>query len=226
MTYVLGDIHGNYSKYLNILKQIKFTDKDDLYVIGDMLDIGDEPIELIRDMSMRINVFPILGDREYIALKMLTKVGELDKNSTDGFTPEFTAWLKVGGKVTFDKYMELSREEKDAFREYLADIPLYEDINVNGVRYILVHAGLSGYEKDRNLEDYGPEEMIFNKVDIEKRYFDEAILISGHKPTMDENGNAQRRAVQKNGNLCIDCGEGIGGVLCAVCLDDGREFYA
>ena len=38
MTYVISDIHGNYEKFQSILSQIKFSDKDVLYVLGDVVD--------------------------------------------------------------------------------------------------------------------------------------------------------------------------------------------
>lgn len=209
MTYVAGDIHGRYDKYKELLKKIKFTDKDDLYVIGDMLDIGEKPITLIRDMSMRINVFPILGDHEYTALKMLKS----------NALPDFDIWIENGGKSTYDEFIRLTYEEREAVKEYLEDLPLYEDINVNGKRYILVHAGLEGFEKDRSLDDYSPLELIYKKADINKKYFDDVTLITGHQGI----GDCQKKAVYKNGHLSLDCSEA--GVLCAVCLDDGREFY-
>lgn len=209
MTYVAGDIHGRYDKYKELLKKIKFTDRDDLYVIGDMLDIGDKPITLIRDMSMRINVFPILGDREFTALKMLN-----NSKSSD-----FDIWINNGGRTTYEEYIRLTHEEREAVKEYLEELPLYEDISVNGKRYILVHAGLEGFEKDRSLDDYGPTELIYKKADINRKYFDDIILVTGHEGI----GDCQNKAVYKNGHLSLDCSNA--GVLCAVCLETGKEFY-
>ncbi len=221
MTYVVGDIHGNYRKYKRLLKEIDFTDKDDLYVIGDMLDIGDEPISLLRDMSMRINVFPILGDREYIFLEMIGTLKEKEFKENE----KIKNWLADGGATTLEEFLMLSNDEREALVEYLCDLPLYEDITVGTKRYILVHAGLDGYKKDRNLDDYGPEELIFKKADIKKCYFDDAFLISGHEQVTDEAQSPQTCAVRKNGHICIDCGAALGNRLCAICLDNGNEYY-
>ena len=53
MTYVMSDIHGNYYAFKKMLEQINFSDKDLLYIAGDLVDYGEEGIELICDISMR-----------------------------------------------------------------------------------------------------------------------------------------------------------------------------
>ena len=72
MTYVVSDIHGNYEKFKTLLDEIRFRDGDVMYVLGDVVDFGEDPIGLICDISMRYNVLPILGERDYDALGMLT----------------------------------------------------------------------------------------------------------------------------------------------------------
>ena len=69
MTYVMGNICGRYDKYLELIRLIGLKSSDDLYLIGDMTDNSESSVELLRDISMRSNVFAILGDREYAALK-------------------------------------------------------------------------------------------------------------------------------------------------------------
>ena len=76
MTYVVSDIHGNYQKFKELLELIRFSEKDVMYVLGDIVDYGDEPIELLCDLSMRYNVLPILGEHDYTAQRLLC---ELDK---------------------------------------------------------------------------------------------------------------------------------------------------
>ena len=45
MIYVLGDIHGCYDKYEEMLKRIRFSDDDTLFVLGDVVDRGPEPVK-------------------------------------------------------------------------------------------------------------------------------------------------------------------------------------
>ena len=56
MTYVISDIHGNYEKFKSILSKISFRESDVMYILGDILDYGEESMELIADLSIRLNV--------------------------------------------------------------------------------------------------------------------------------------------------------------------------
>ena len=56
-TYVISDIHGCYEEYMDLLEKINFSGQDELYVLGDSMDRGPEPIRVIRDLMGRPNVF-------------------------------------------------------------------------------------------------------------------------------------------------------------------------
>lgn len=71
MTYAISDIHGEYDKFIAMLELINLTDKDTLYILGDVLDRGPEPIKILNDMSTRSNVYPIIGNHEVMALDIL-----------------------------------------------------------------------------------------------------------------------------------------------------------
>ena len=68
MTYVMSDLHGQYGKYLKMLEKIELKDSDDLYILGDIVDRGPGSVEILKDMSMRDNVFPILGNHDMTAV--------------------------------------------------------------------------------------------------------------------------------------------------------------
>ena len=40
MNYAISDIHGNFKTFMAMLEKIKFSDKDTLYIIGDLCDRG------------------------------------------------------------------------------------------------------------------------------------------------------------------------------------------
>ena len=62
MRYVIADIHGCYNEYRQLLEKIDFSQKDELYVLGDAVDRGPEPIKVLEDMMMRPNVIYMLGN--------------------------------------------------------------------------------------------------------------------------------------------------------------------
>ena len=71
MIYAVSDIHGCYEQYQEILDKIGFSAADMLYVLGDVLDRGPQPIRILEDMAGRYNVIPIIGNHEYMALSVL-----------------------------------------------------------------------------------------------------------------------------------------------------------
>lgn len=71
MIYVMSDIHGEYDKFKEVLKQINLQKEDLLYVLGDVVDRGPHPMEILLKMMEMPNVIPIAGNHELMALKCL-----------------------------------------------------------------------------------------------------------------------------------------------------------
>ena len=64
MNYVISDIHGEYELFMKMLEKIKFQDTDTLYILGDILDRGPNPIRVLRKLMEMPNVIPIVGNHE------------------------------------------------------------------------------------------------------------------------------------------------------------------
>lgn len=64
MTYIISDIHGNYDKFHKLLYKIKFSDADTLYINGDIIDRGPNPIKLLLEVMQSQNMIFILGNHE------------------------------------------------------------------------------------------------------------------------------------------------------------------
>ena len=73
MRYIIADIHGCYNEYINLLKKINFSDNDILYILGDVVDRGPEPIKILQDMMKRSNVFLIIGNHEFMMYTITQK---------------------------------------------------------------------------------------------------------------------------------------------------------
>ena len=232
MTYAMSDIHGKYQKYLKMLELIDFKDEDTLFVLGDMVDRGEQPIELLKDMMLRPNVYPLLGNHDLLALDVLRRIcveitaenyaSQLDRTTLY----ELMEWMANGGQVTLDAFKALSGEERLDIIGYIADFSLYEAINVGDRHFILVHAGLGNFRPDKKLSEYTPDELLLYRGDYDTRHFeDESIyIVSGHTPTLYISGKPE--IYKSCGNICIDCGAFIeGGRLACLRLDDLEEFY-
>lgn len=228
MVYVVSNLHGNYSKFKRLLSMISFKETDLMYVLGDIVDYGDECMELIGDLSVRYNVYPIVGEHDYMALKMLSgfeKMLKSGKSPDKKFISQMTEWVDDGGQPTLDSFRTLDAEMKEGVLDYLSDMTIYEEIEVKGKKYILVHAGIAGFKKGIDLETLKPEAFFSEALDLTKKYFDDATVIVGHNPTTEDNGG-DGRIFYGNGSIAIDCGEGRGGMIGCLRLDDGKEFYA
>ena len=227
MTYVVANLHGCFDKFKKLLKEIKFNDNDVMYVLGDIVDYGDEPIELLCDLSMRYNVIPIVGECDLRALELLR---ELDK-MLSGSSPDpevigrMTQWIQEGGSKTMEGFKTLDEDMKEGVLEYLEDMSLYEEITVKGKRYVLVHAGIAGYEAGSDLEDYMPEDFISLSPDPDYPLIDGATLIVGHTPTYEIDGAQRGKIYHGEGTIFIDCGAAYDEPLACLCLESGKEYY-
>lgn len=222
MTYVVSNLHGCYEKYKKLLDKINFKDTDILYVLGDIVDYGDAPMELIADLSMRYNVYPIVGEHDYTAIRMLQG---FDRMLTSGADPdpdyiaEMTDWATHGGKVTLDGFRALDEEMREGVIDYLSDLALYEEVTVKNKTYLLVHAGIADFDPDADLDDYLPEDFISTPADLDGTYYPDKTLVVGHIAT--KSGKIERGEHV----IAIDCGACFGGQLGCLCLETGEEFY-
>ena len=70
-TYVMSDLHGNYKSYKTMFEKINFQDQDMMYILGDVLDRGPNPIQIILDLMQRPNVELIAGNHCVMACECL-----------------------------------------------------------------------------------------------------------------------------------------------------------
>ena len=57
MTYAISDIHGCYEEYIKLLEKINFSEDDTLYILGDICDRGEKPMEVYNDIMTRDMLF-------------------------------------------------------------------------------------------------------------------------------------------------------------------------
>lgn len=229
MTYVVSDLHGSFEKFKKLLREIRFTDDDVMYVLGDIVDYGEESIPLLCDLSMRFNVIPILGDHDFRAQRLLTVLDDMLRTGMPPEDPailaEMTEWIRDGGQPTMEGFKALDEDMKEGVLEYLADMSLYEEVEVKGKRYLLLHAGIADFDPATSLDDYMPEDFIREPLDPSVAYFDDVTVIAGHVPTYEIEGAERGRIHYGEGSILIDGGAAFDEPLCCLRLEDGREFY-
>lgn len=232
MIYAMSDIHGKYDKYIAMLEQINFSDEDTLYILGDIVDRGEEPIKVLQDMMQRPNVYPIMGNHDYMALQVLRKLAvEITEDNYASqldmsVMQQMLDWLHEGGSPTMEQFQALCPEERAEILDYMEEFSLYEAIDVGERTFILVHAGLGEFRPDKKLSEYTPNELTMMRSDPDMKYFDDdsIYIVSGHTPTVYFSGKPE---VYRNLNsICIDCGACFpNGRLACICLDNLEIFY-
>lgn len=231
MTYVMSDLHGRYDLYVKMLDRIGFSDEDELFVLGDVVDRGSEPMKILTDMSMRPNVYPILGNHDYMAEYLLGKLSARiteDNCDTHLIAEDLSAlagWLTDGGQTTMEAFRRLTPDEREGILEYLAEFSPYEELEVGNNRFVLVHAGLEDFDPARPLEEYDLYGLITAHTDYSKRYFEDCYLVTGHVPTGMIDEACSGKIYRKHGHIAIDCGAVWGGTLGCIRLEDLQEFY-
>ena len=229
--YVMSDLHGNYEGFMSILEQIKFSEEDELYVDGDIVDRGKGGIKILQYMMMQPNIYPIIGNHEYALMQVLDFVTqEITEDSISKIDEKtlqnIIEYQNIGGQVTLDEFHKLSKEEQQDIMEYLKEFAAYEEISVKGNKFVIIHAGLIHFRPERKLDDYQLYELIFKAPDYEKVYFMDKYLVTGHLPTRAIEGAKPDEIYMANNHIAIDCASGYGGKVGCIRLDDFQCFYA
>lgn len=221
MTYVIANPCGNAQKFQELLKTIHFSDSDTLYVIGNLVDFGPDPIGLVEELSYSANIYPVAGERDFLAAQLLSGFEKMNSGKTPdpNFVSEMSDWVRDGGLPTMESFRALDADGREGILEYLGDMALYEEVSVKGKNFILVYAGISGFEKGDDPADFLPDDFFSEPLAKNVRLFDDTTVIVGGVPT--ESGKIERG----EGSIYLDCGAKDGGPLAALCLETGEEFY-
>lgn len=232
MTYVMSDLHGAFNKYIAMLEKIDFGAEDELYIIGDVVDRGEQPMEILFDMMNRANVYPLMGNHEVMALNGLKLLsGEISADIVNQLSSEqlemLSAWIKIGAASTIKGFTALGSDEQTEILEYISGFLPYKKVSAGRNDYLLVHAGIDGFDIDKPLDEYPIDALVWGRIDYEIPYYDDIYTVSGHTPTQGIQGNPRPGYIfRANNHIAIDCGAcRRDGRLACLCLDTLEEFY-
>lgn len=224
MRYVISDLHGNYNLFVKLLKEIQFSKNDTMFIIGDVIDKGNDVSKLLNLLFNQLsnNVVILLGNHE---LELNNYVKTLIKSNADDET-------------IIDKCKKFLNIDSINFEdiENLMNLQTYYEED----EFILVHAGIPCDEngKLKKLKDTSIEELMYDKRFKEKDFIpkDSKCVIFGHTPTFYINGQKGKiikyQKLNTTGNkpsdyykIHIDTGNYLTGILGCLRLDDMQEIY-
>lgn len=233
MIYVTSDLHGYpLDNFLSFLKKSGFTEDDFLFVLGDVIDRGKHGVQLLLWMTQQSNVQLILGNHEWFLLGCSFLFDEVNEESLEKFTPQklklVENWKRNGADATIFGFRKLLRKDPalvEGILDYIRDAPLYETLEVNGRKFVLVHAGLGNFDPAKPLEDYDVMDLVWERPTLDTQYYEDATVIFGHTPTVYYGEEYKDRAIHKDSWICIDTGVSFGRHPMLLRLDDMKEFY-
>lgn len=235
--YIASDLHGDLNKFKFLLKKIQFDCKTDhMYILGDVLDRGDQGIELlnlVKEFVEKNTMTLIKGNHELFAQMYIEK--RLSRRK----------WKSWGGAATADKIDKMTECEKEELHAFLKLLPYYCEISwVNGKATVLTH---SGFHADYLVETEESIDIVasINKA-VEKDEFGYLVsddlfyvpqniirkldkyLVVGHVPTIFTREDKSYEVIEKEKYMCLDSGAGfpeMSGKMCAYRVDDGQAVY-
>ena len=234
MIYATADLHGfPLSAFRQLLRDACVGPGDTLYVLGDVIDRnGDGGVELLEWLLAQDNVRLLMGNHEAMLLSCAFLFREERLPPMKALKPGRRAlvrdWIAHGGRPTIQALSELRRRRPAAFWALLAKVralPLYAAVAAGGRDFLLVHSGLGGFDPERPLDAYTPDELLNHRPTRKEQYFEEALTILGHTPTV-KLGGAPGRMLRMPTWIDIDTGAGKGGAPMLLRLNDLNPYYA
>lgn len=232
MIYVTSDLHGYpLGRFLDLLDKAAFGHEDFLFVLGDVIDRGNDGIALLQWMMLQPNVQLILGNHEAMLVTCSFLFEEITDTSLKELSTEklsaLSMWMFNGAQPTLTSLRALNRRFPGAVEDildYLRDAPLYETVSVGDRDFLLVHSGLGNFQPNKPLRDYEEHDLLWYRPTTEDFWFEDVTTIIGHTLVACF-GGMPGRAFHANTWIDIDTGASGGGSPMLLRLDDMQEYY-
>jgi serine/threonine protein phosphatase 1 len=74
MIYITSDIHGDFSRFSQLLEDIKFSSNDKMYILGDVIYRVDKSFKLMKYIMDTPNIYMLLGNHEKLFLEIMDMI--------------------------------------------------------------------------------------------------------------------------------------------------------
>lgn len=231
MIYVTSDLHGySLEKFKSLLNKAEFSSNDFLYVLGDVIDRGEDGIKIIKWLMLQRNAVLLAGNHERMLLACDFLFDEITDESIDKLTGTklniYSNWILNGGGPTVTALSATRASEIKYILEYLQEAPLFEVLTINDRDFILCHSGLGNFSKEKKLSAYSENDLLWNRPALDEKYFDDIFTVFGHTPTLFYGEAYKGKAIITETWANIDTGAAAGLAPMLLRLDDMKEFYS
>ena len=221
MLYCISDIHGEYDLFIKLLKKINFSFNDQMIILGDIIDKGEDSLKLAKFIFNMPNMKVIMGNHEYEFYKYYQS-------------------LKNKNQLTLKKLQDYF-DDKEKLLDIqlvtkLINLPYYIDTN----NIIFTQSGvlLDNNNNIVNLSKTDKEYFIYNREfkNEDVIHNSSKCVIFGHTPTFYINNEYKILKYKKDKSLYsnnitdyykihIDTGVSISNILGCICINTLEEFY-
>ena len=190
-TYVFSDVHGHHRTLERLLERVAPGSEDQIWVIGDMVDRGPDPVSVMRTCKSLSNGHVLMGNHEAMMLDHVSS--PQDEFST-------LQWEMNGGHTTRAGLDATPTGERLELLDWAQNLELYAHVKVGERDFLLVHAGLrplnfsarsrwTDATMDALLRYQNPEDILWIRDEFWGRptgFLDERgngpIVVAGHTP--------------------------------------------
>lgn len=191
----ISDIHGCQTTFVALLDQLAFSTSDQLYLLGDYVDRGQDSKGVIDHIwalqGAGYQVECLRGNHEDIVLTAQHTLEGLEK------------WLQTDGHRTMESFgVRRITDIPEPYLDFMRDLDYWLQVD----QYILVHAGL-----DFDLVDplSRPDEMAWIRRWYDQIRYDwlgDRIIVHGHTPTKRSEIEKMLQHLDQQRYLDIDAG--------------------
>ncbi len=226
-TFVIGDIHGGLKALVQVLNQLKVTEKDTLIFMGDYVDGWSESaqvIDFLIELSQKINCIFIKGNHDVWCENWL-------KDTTD-VNP---TWFMHGGEGTLESYQNYSKKEQQEHLQFFENMKMY---HLDDENRLFLHAGFTsmhGVERESYPHKFCTDRTLWEmalvmdkKIDLENTKYPKRLthykeIFIGHTPTTNFGEATPMNAI----NIWnVDTGAAFKGKLTAMNIDTKAFFQS
>ena len=169
---VMGDVHGQYEKMLNVLSLCEYRPAvDRLILLGDYVDRGPDSRRVVSEVLrlVQLGAVALYGNHEDLMLQALNK-----RQSGRVSAAALDQWYANGGEITLNDYRADSTT-LDEHLAFFADLPRW--VEVDG--YLCVHAGI---RPGRKIERQASRDLIWIREEYIEGYRGPQDVVTGHTP--------------------------------------------
>ena len=198
--FVVGDVHGCFYTFRNLLQKYWDAKNDLLIQVGDLIDRGNyspQTIKLCRELEINYRAVFLKGNHEFMAINYFNGNG-------------FEKWYKKHGKSLLWQY-QLEEQNFETDINWMKQMPL----NWENEHVFISHAGIS--HSENFMDENDSQGILWNKTSLKKL---NKVQVIGHTPH--EN---QKPVFLQEYNTCnVDTGAYLGNCLSALKLDSKGNF--